>query len=321
MKQPDRFFSISPLMIFPQTSGTFGVFLKQGDEYVLYANRGEAFTDRHRQTLHDNGIKEVYVKGKHKREYDEYVERNLGFILADENIPPRERSRVLYTTSAEIMEETFTRKLPENLGKKHMERVAAFVRKSARYLSDVESLKTMAEFISHDYKTYSHCVNVFIYTMAILSTYELDDDEVFHCGMGAMLHDIGKMRISLDILNKPGKLEPEERTVVNQHSMYGVALTTHAKLHRISLNCILFHHEKLDGSGYPAQLQGDAIPLHVRVVTVADVYDAITSDRPYAAGAKPYQALRIMRDEMAEGLDLDVLKRLIVLLSGAELLS
>ncbi len=316
-----KYFQISPLMIFPQTLGKFSVYLKQGNDYVLYASRDETFTEKHKQMLHANGVKHVYAKAEHRADFQQYVEDNLGTILNDDSIPAKERSKVLYRASSSLMEETFSKKLPEALGKEHFQRVGGFVRKSARFLANEKSLKTMAQFISHDYKTFTHCVNVFIYAMTIMSTYDLDEKEAFNCGMGAILHDLGKARISKNILNKPGKLTDEERAEVNNHSLYGVALSTHADLDRTAFNCILFHHEKLDGTGYPAKLEGTDIPLPVRVVTVADIYDAITSHRPYAAGVSPFQALRIMRDDMGAGLDKDVMKRFIVVLSGAELIS
>ena len=162
-------------------------------------------------------------------------------------------------------------------------------------------------------------MHVFLYTTAMLNTYALREKDLVAWGVGAVLHDIGKSQIAREILKKPGPLTPEEMKQVRTHPLLGVALCAQAQLPQASVNAILFHHEKEDGTGYPAGMNGGALPLPVKVIAAADVYDALTSDRPYAAGIKPYQALTIMRDQMPGHFDPEVLKRLIMVLSGAEI--
>jgi len=322
-KDPTRkadsiYFKVSPMMLFPGTLGKFSVYLKQGPSaYVLYTSAEERFTERHRKTLYENGVEEVFVLSEHRDTYEEYVEENLGAILLNENIPIKERSRVFYDASTSIVKEIFSKNLPLSMEKKHFERMANFVRKSSHYLSLDKSLKTIASFISHDYQTYSHCVHVFVYTMAVLHTYEMPAREITQHGMGAILHDVGKTQIPKKILNKPERLTKEEFDVIKTHPLHGVSMCSQMPLGQEALNGILFHHEKMDGSGYPTGMLGGNIPLPVRVLTVCDVYDALVSERPYAKSVSPYQALRIMRDEMKGAFDLDVFKRLISILSDA----
>ena len=313
------YFGISPLLIFPGALGQFSVYLRQQDGYVLYTSKGERFTQKHRKKLYDNGVAQVYIEAEERPEFERYVEENLGTILDDEDLPREERSKVLYTASAGILEETFEAKLPEAIKSRHFERVSNLVKQSIGFLSDDRSLKTLAPFISHDYRTYTHCLQVFIYTISILNTYKVSDETLFHCGMGAMLHDLGKTKIPVNIINKPGPLDDKEREVINTHPVQGVSLCAGMPLSQESLNCILFHHENMDGSGYPSGLKGEAIPLPVRVITACDVYDALTSDRPYARGRTPFEALKLMRNKMEKAFDLDVFKRLVTTLSGADI--
>jgi HD-GYP domain-containing protein (c-di-GMP phosphodiesterase class II) len=112
-----------------------------------------------------------------------------------------------------------------------------------------------------------------------------------------MLHDVGKIGVNVNILRKPGELTPEEFEEIKQHPMYGVRLFQEAGLGQLlseELLALAQHHERLDGSGYPAGLKGDQISLIGRIVAVADVFDALTSDRPYRVAYSVEDALEIL---------------------------
>ena len=177
----------------------------------------------------------------------------------------------------------------------------------------------MASFISHDYYTWSHCVHVFIFSQALLHTYNLDSSRLFYCGLGAILHDLGKLRIDRKIIDKPGALAPEERDEMNTHPLKGVALCSSLPLNQDAINCILFHHEKMDGGGYPTGMAGEDLPLPVRVIAVCDVYAALTTNRPYAKARKPFAALNIMKENMTGHFDEDVYARFVKVLAGADI--
>ena len=108
---------------------------------------------------------------------------------------------------------------------------------------------------------------------------------------GAYLHDLGKIGISDEILNKPGALDAAERRIMETHPRLGYELASGAPTLREALPVILHHHERVDGGGYPEGLRGREIPLEARVVAVADVWDALTSDRAYRPGWEPARAL------------------------------
>jgi HD-GYP domain-containing protein (c-di-GMP phosphodiesterase class II) len=163
-------------------------------------------------------------------------------------------------------------------------------------------------------------VHVFVYTIYLLKSLTLPSATIGQAGVGALLHDAGKEDIPLAILRKPGRLTLEEFLFVREHPERGVRLCRSLHLSRMAAECILMHHEKLNGQGYPAGLVGEQIPLHARIVSLADVYDALTSKRVYAGAVKPFEALRIMRHEMAGSFDLDLYKRFVLLLSGAAII-
>lgn len=318
--RPVSYFPISPVMLFPEALGEFSVFLWQGGDFVLYSQSGQKFTVEHRRTLHKNGVKEVYVQSGERANYEKYIEENLGKILMDESLPLEARSKVFYEASSVVMQEMFSRRLPGALRAKHFARISQIVQNSIKFLSSDKSLSTVAPFISHDYKTYSHCMHVFVYSVAVFQTCNMSDQEIFECGLGALLHDVGKAKIPKHILNKRGSLTLAEREIIKEHPAHGISMCSHMPLSQNTINCILFHHEKLDGTGYPARLKGDNIPMPVRIIAMADVYDALTSDRPYAEAMEPYEALTLVRHEMREELDMDVFKRFVSVLSGADIL-
>lgn len=315
----DFYFSVSPLMIFPKTLGRFRVYIKQAGNYVLYAPAGEQFTPRHRQKLHDAGVSQVYIRAEQRPDFDQYVEKHLPQILLDETIPTAERAQVLYTVSESVVEDVFESRLPGGIGSRDYARVTKLVEKSLAFLSKDESLRHIAALASHDYSVYTHNVHVFVYTTAILHALKADETTQIQAGIGALLHDIGKTRIAKEILSKPGPLTPEERAVINTHPVKGLALCQDVALPRTAGQCILLHHERMDGNGYPGGLTGELIPRHARALSVADVYDALTTNRSYAPAMPPFTALRLMRDEMSGHFDMNIYKQLVMLLSGANM--
>jgi len=314
------YFPISPWMLFVNTKGHFGVYLRKDDRFVLYAHPNEPFTQEQRQRLVEHGVEEVFVLTSQRRQFEGYLEKNLGNILKNEGLPIRERSRVFYDASLSIVRDTFSQRLPADPGQPRFSRVQNLVNQTVSFLLKAESLKNVASFISHDFKTYSHCVNVFVYNTAVLQTYELEEKFQVQCGLGALLHDLGKTQIPKKILNKPGRLTPSERIAIEAHPIQGVAMCALAPLSQEAINSILFHHEKADGSGYPSGLKSPEIPLPVKVLTVADIYDALTSNRPYAKQYSPFEALTLMREEMAGHFDQEIFRRLVMVLSGAAIL-
>ncbi len=320
VSRPVSYFPVSPMMLFPDALGNFSVYLWQGGDFVLYTRSGQRFTRRHRKILHNNGVKEVFVQSDEKSNFDTYLEENLGHILGNDSLPWEDRSKVFYEASSGVVEEVFRNKLPSALNEVYFKRVSSIVEDSIRFLASDHSLSAIAPFISHDYKTYTHCIHVFIFTVSILQTYDLSEKELIECGLGAILHDLGKTRIPKAILNKRGPLTRDERQIVQAHPLHGVSMCSMLPLSQNSINCILFHHEKLDGTGYPAGLSGDDIPLPVRAIAVADIYDALTTSRPYADSIPPYEALTLMRHDMRDGLDMDLFKRFVAVLGGADML-
>lgn len=143
----------------------------------------------------------------------------------------------------------------------------------------------------NDY-TYYHSVNVAVLSIVVGVSLGLNKNELYKLGLGALLHDIGKVFIPKEILEKKSKLDDEEFEQIQQHSLKGSNyLKEKWDIPIESTIAILNHHEKYDGSGYPLKLKSKKISLFGRIVAVADVFDALTSNRPYRVTFSPSDAM------------------------------
>lgn len=165
---------------------------------------------------------------------------------------------------------------------------------------------------NRDEYTSIHCINVCILALSFGRCLELNKNDLSELGLGALLHDLGKMKVPLEILNKPARLTPEEYEQMKQHPSAGYdMIKLHDDMSPVSLDIIKHHHERKNGQGYPDQLLEYNIPLLTQIVAIVDVYDAITSDRCYHDGITPYDALNDIYHWAKNDFDLQLVERFI----------
>ncbi|MFN2301445.1 MAG: HD-GYP domain-containing protein, partial [Gammaproteobacteria bacterium] len=146
----------------------------------------------------------------------------------------------------------------------------------------------------HEY-TAQHCVNVSVLSIVFGKHLGFTKDQLKLIGLGALLHDVGKMQTPPEILNKPGKLTTEEFEIIKKHPVDGYQMMKETNsIPEQALQIIRYHHERVSGRGYPDGLKGDQVSTAVLMVAIADVYDAITSDRVYHAGLPAHEALKAL---------------------------
>ena len=175
-----------------------------------------------------------------------------------------------------------------------------------------DAMQWLTNLRKRDEYTAIHSLNVCIFALTFSRYLGLNEEELNELGIGALLHDIGKMRVPLDILNKEGKLTPEEKDIVHQHAQYGYDILQKTPgLPASALDIVYCHHERKEGNGYPRSLKNDEIPLFAKIVSIVDVYDAITSDRVYHHGMNTLDALKNMFEWREHDLDSDLVERFI----------
>lgn len=155
-----------------------------------------------------------------------------------------------------------------------------------------DALLPLTRLKQHDAYTFQHSVSVCALMIAFARGLDMPRETIRQIATGALLHDVGKAGIPDEILNKPAKLTEAEFARMQSHVVQGMILLQHTPgISEVALDIVGQHHERFDGTGYPNKLKGDEIPIYGQMGSIVDVYDAITSDRPYHKGMPPTQAL------------------------------
>lgn len=187
--------------------------------------------------------------------------------------------------------------------KKQVENIIEEILANRNFIINIVDLK-----IFDDY-TYFHSVNVAVLSIVIGISLGLNKLDLYKLGIGALLHDIGKVFIDKEILSKQGSLNEEELKIIKTHSFLGFQhVKNNFDVSISSYMAILDHHEKFDGTGYPNQKAGDKISLYGRIVAVADVYDALISDRPYRKALSPSEAMEYLMGASGTLFDPEIVK-------------
>lgn len=294
----------------------FDLYLKMGRKYLFYRQNQLPFTEEHKDNLLSNRVKTIYVNFGQRDAYLDYVEQHLTSIIANEKLSMKERAGLVYNSATKLVKDIIENPSSSDV----LKRSKNFIENKVNFiLKDENSFRSVVRLMSHDYYTYTHSVNVCTFCIA-MATHRLgiqDVDILKELGTGAVLHDLGKSRIDKSILTRPRSLTPEEWAIMKQHPQWGLDIVqSHGEISDIIKTVILSHHEKCDGSGYPAGLKDGEIPFYAKVGCLVDVYDALTTKRPYRGKLQPFEALAVMRDEMKNSLDKDLLVELIQLLKG-----
>jgi len=172
-----------------------------------------------------------------------------------------------------------------------VEEISASISRNPNALISLARLKTADDY------TYMHSVAVCALMIALSKQLSLDEAQTRSAGIAGLLHDLGKALMPMKVLNKPGKLTDEEFDIIKKHPEEGhKLLLASTGADKIALDVVLHHHEKTNGSGYPRRLKDSEISLFAKMGAVCDVYDAITSNRPYKAGWDPAESLRKMAE-------------------------
>ncbi len=169
------------------------------------------------------------------------------------------------------------------------------------------TLYCMTELMGTDMYTYNHSAEVAALSMLVAKSMKMNDTFIQKIGVGDILHDVGKMGVPAEILNKVDPLDEVESKLMKDHPQMGYdLLKDNDYISPISRQIVLLHHEKLNGSGYPFMMSGEQIPIHVRIVTLCDIFNAISSNRAYKRRMNADEALELIRAEAIYELDRDI---------------
>ena len=284
----------------------FDLFIKINGEMVLYRSADLPFTEQTLEKLRENSVSRLYVQEDAKGKYQKYIEKNLGVILQDHSIPEIKRAGILYETSKTLMKDV----LDNPTYGENIKRSQGLVTNSVSYiLRGQEAFHNLLRLSSFDYYTYTHSVNVCTFAIALAQQAGFKDEEfLYNLGVGALLHDVGKSRISERILNKKTGLSPVEFELMKKHPQWGVEILSKTDmLESVSLYPVLQHHERGTGRGYPHGISLRDMHEYSRIVAIVDTFDAMTTKRVYQNAIETFPALKVMFS-MPEEYDQKLLK-------------
>lgn len=290
------------------------VITKKEKEPVLYRAENLQFTEEVRKRLQENDVGHVYIDSSDRDEYWQYIEHNLDNILADDGIDSQKKAEVVYSSATQLIEHLFENPwMREGIrrSEKLVESTAYFL------LHDQTAFKHFLSVRSYDYYTYTHSVNVYVFSVALADRVGIGEmSDILELGTGALLHDIGMSLVARRIVNKSGPLNTQELAAIKKHPTHGVKILREAG--GISEECLAVvrqHHERCDGSGYPEGFSRKQIHPYARLAAVVDVFDAMTTQRLYGEALTSFTAFLTMKNDMRAGLDQDMFREFVQLMA------
>ena len=230
----------------------------------------------------------------------ESILNNLRQQIDDEQLEPVKKAKIVYSNSIDMMSNLLEQPtIPNILNSKMIISVVV-----NHLLSEGEASRVLMGVVATDYYTYTHSVNVGVLSVLLAKeifkgTRGVSSGFMQDLGTGCFLHDLGKCKVAGSLFDKNGKLSVEEMRSVRQHPAHGYELLKPANvLSNESMSIVLQHHERADGRGYPRGLKGNEIHYFAQLCSIVDMYEALTSQRPYKKSLTTFEALKIMKEEM-----------------------
>ena len=295
---------------------SFDLYIKtcEDAEPIVYRRRDCPFTVEAKRRLEEHDVEQLLISLDHENKYRKYVETNLPDLLGDAEIELEAKSSILYECAKDVALDVLNNPeagdvLPRS--QKLVESVADFM------FREEDSFGYFLKTTSFDYEIYTHSVNVFVYCITLAKHMGFHDmDFLNEFGTATFLHDIGKSRLDPEILHCTGSLTAEQWRIMQQHPRWGYEiLWEHGVRSEIILNVAQYHHERMGGGGYPDGLSGDEIPDYVRMATICNIFDGLTTKRADNDAINTYLALGLMRQELFNDLDKDVFREFVNMMS------
>lgn len=279
---------------------------------VLLAGRSTS-TAEVRDILETRKFKALYIRKDAIPSLHDFIEKSIDEIICNRDLPIFKRSKIVYNCATKILQDVFD----DPRSGANLRRTKDITNSIVDLiLQDDSSLKCLLQLGSRDYYTFTHCINVCVFAVGLRvvvgKTAEAALRDFAH---GCILHDIGKSEIPVEILKKPGRLSPDEFAVIKRHPVIGASLLKEI-LPEDALDVVLHHHEQYRGNGYPEGLRENEISDNAKIATIADVYDALTTKRPYADARPPFKAVMMMKEKMVGHFEQEKFIQFIKLLGG-----
>ncbi|MCG8648792.1 MAG: HD-GYP domain-containing protein [Pirellulales bacterium] len=292
-----------------QAGDAAGVSLYQRDpednKFVLYREKDHPMGSGDLEKLRNRGIHQLYIKSSAREAYQQYLRDMLDPAIGDNSASPAARAGALNEVVRDSLELAFK----DN----QTDQVVANATKMGAMTADIVCNDEFAagdlfRVMHHDYATFTHSTNVAFYTGMLAAELGYDADDVERVTTGGLLHDLGKLAIDDKILSKPARLTDEEFRIIKLHPTKGFEqLNDRTDLTHEQLMMVYQHHERLDGKGYPVGVEGDEIHPWAMICAVADVFEALTSYRPYRSPMPKSRVIELLERDSGKAFDPEIL--------------
>ncbi len=309
-----EYLPIAPESLRTGTIIGFDVYMPQitgSDRFALYCKDDTLFGAGQKKLLTRKNVNRLFIRKTDEQKYLEYLKVNFRNIISDTKISPDQKAEVVYSTTASLIIDLFKDPKTGNI-----EKTRKFAYSLVDYIiSEHTVAHCLLKIAINEYYTYTHAVNVAAVGTLFAKKMGLEVNDLKHFCSGILLHDIGKTRISTDIVNKKGKLTEDEFKKVKDHPELGVSILKESgNIFKGEYITTIQHHENYDGTGYPYGLSKDEIHLCGKIARIIDVYDALTTHRSYAKAIRPFAALVEMKGMMLNCFDSELFKEFICFL-------
>jgi putative nucleotidyltransferase with HDIG domain len=312
-RKEDDFIRVNLEWLSFNRSYDFDLFIYMNNQYVLLCRKKLKLTEEMTKKIKK---KSLFINSNDSHHFQAYMEENISDIIRDSAKPIREKSEAVYTVSTNLVNDLLNEPKAANINKvKNMvDNQLEFV------MNNPGAVNSLMSITEHDYYTYTHSMNVAIYLVGLGEEMKMSSEEIRELSLGGMLHDLGKAKIPLEIINSTGKLTEEEFNTMKKHPEYGVEILKkldegHDMVPKSCYYAILHHHERFVGGGYPEKKCGHEIHLFGRMTKVCDVFDALTTKRSYKDAMSSFDALVLMKEKMADDFDPEIFENFLRLMA------
>ena len=300
--QKDSHLKIRLNSITPEAPIPFDIFVRIDDQQVHYLKAGDQLESSKLQSLETKEANErFFIHIRDKQCYKDYIHEHLN----SEKLEIKDKALILRESSLSLVEELFESPDVDKALNSSKEIIKNFVEFIGH---DTKAMVHLIGLSTHDFYTYNHSLDVGIYSLGLGQVVDYSGSELQSLGEGALLHDIGKRQVSVDIICKDGPLDDIEWAQMRKHPHYGLQILDDYKVSDDIKACCFEHHESTLGNGYPQELQGHEIHPMARIIAITDTYDALTTQRSYNTPKMPTEALEFMMEKLAGRYDKNLLK-------------
>lgn len=299
---------ISPATLFSGSVSGIDIYAAADEfsEPILFCGKNEPVESRKLREIMDAGVLKLFVSTESFQLYQSYLQDHWQQIFDDKKLSTATRTTVLSEVMRNILQKSFQSGNSEVIVNSSRMLGAGIV----KILNEEKVLVSrLCNVLHHDYATFTHSTNVACYAALLAKGLGYSIQEQNEIVIGALLHDLGKLSVDERILRKAGRLDEFEFRAVQKHPLIGYRqLADREDLNHSQLMMVYQHHEKLNGKGYPVGLVGEEIHPWARLCAVVDVYEALTSARPYRSTMEQKVALSILQKAAETELDAEFVK-------------